>query len=156
MSADWSLDVAISRDDAIARIAAAINQRPKRAFGVIKTQKEFVGAVSGEYFEIWERSQRAVHAVGRVRPSSGGARIEMRFLIPPITRGLLVAFFTLYVIAAGSIAVGASDATRAVVNGLIGAVGGVVLVALFRLGSRQQRAELRAFAERLFGDVRRS
>jgi len=33
--------------------------------------------VSGNSFEIWERQQRAVHAVGRISPRRGGSRIEL-------------------------------------------------------------------------------
>ncbi len=156
MTADWSLDVAIAPDGALQRLGAAINQRPKRAFGVLKTQKEFVGGVAGDFFEIWERSQRAVHAVGRVSPLSGGTRVEMRFLFPPITKALIVVFFALYVVAAGSFAVRASDATTALVDVAVGGGGAVVLTILFTSAARQQRADLRAFVERVFDDVPRA
>lgn len=156
MAPDWALDIGIAPEAALARLGAAINQRPKRAFGVLKTQTEFVGGVAGEHFEIWERSQRAVHAVGRVQPHGGGTRVEMRFLFPPITKALIVVFFALYVVAAGSLAVRAPDATTALVDVAIGGGGAAVLAALFTSAARQQRADLRAFVERVFGDVPRA
>lgn len=155
LTPDWSLNVAIAPDGALDRLTAAINQRPKRAFGGLRTQKEFVGAVVGGQFEIWERSQRAVHAVGRIQPASGGTRIEMRFVFPPITKALILVFFALYLAAAGSFAIRAPDATRSILDGAIGAGGAVVLVILFTTAARQQRSELRAFVERVFGDVPR-
>jgi hypothetical protein len=155
MAPDWALDVGIAPEAALARLGGAINQRPKRAFGVLKTQKEFVGGVAGEYFEIWERSQRAVHAVGHVWLHSRGTHIEIRFLLPPITKGLIVVFFALYVVAVGAFTLRAPDATAAVVDMVIGAGGAVVLAMLFTSAARQQRADLRAFVERVFGDVPR-
>ena len=156
MSADWSTNVAIAPDRALHRLAAAINQRPKRAFGVLKVQKEFVGAVAGDQFEIWERSQRAVHAVGRVQPHGGGTRIEMRFLFPAITKVLIVVFFALYAVAAAGFAASGPGATETPAAVIIGSGGAVVLVILFTSAARQQRAELRAFVERVFGDVSRT
>ena len=104
MAPDWLLDVGIAPEAALARLEEAINQRPKRAFGVLKTQNEFIGAIAQDRFEVWERRQRAVHAVGLARPKRGGARIEASFVIPPLTRGLLVAFFALYVVVVVGIA----------------------------------------------------
>ena len=155
MGPQWALDVAIAPEAALARLAGAINQRPKRAFGVLKIQKEFVGAIASEHFEIWERSQRAVHGVGRFSPVSGGTRVEMRFLVPPITKGLIVVFFVLYVVAAAGFVLGATNATVALANAIFGVGGAVVLAVLFTLAARRQRADLRAFVERVFGDVRR-
>lgn len=156
MAPDWALELGIAPEAALARLGAAINQRPKRAFGVLKTQKEFVGGVAGDFFEIWERSQRAVHAVGRVQPHSGGTRIEMRFLFPPITKVLIVVFFALYGVAATGVAIGARDVTLALADVAIGLGGAVVLTILFTSAARQQRADLRAFVERVFGDVPRA
>jgi hypothetical protein len=156
MGPQWALDVAIAPEAALARLGGAINQRPKRAFGVLKTQKEFVGAIASEHFEIWERSQRAVHGVGRFLPVSGGTRVEMRFLVPPITKALLVMFFALYVVAVGGFVVGARDATVALANVTFGIGGAVILAILFASAARRQRADLRAFVERVFGDVTRA
>lgn len=155
MAPQWALDVAIGPEAALARLGGAINQRPKRAFGVLKTQKEFVGAIASEHFEIWERSQRAVHGVGRVFPVSRGTRVEMRFLVPPITKALIVVFFALYVVAAGGFALGPRDTTVALANVIVGVGGAVVLAILFMSAARRQRADLGAFVERVFGDVPR-
>lgn len=156
MAPQWALDVAIAPEAALARLGGAINQRPKRAFGVLKTQKEFVGAIAaGEHFEIWERSQRAVHGVGRLLPVGGGTRVEMRFLVPPITKALIVVFFALYLVAAGGFALGSRDTSVALANVIVGVGGAVVLAILFASAARRQRADLRAFVERVFGDVPR-
>ncbi|HUG05959.1 MAG TPA: hypothetical protein VMQ78_05440, partial [Candidatus Limnocylindria bacterium] len=98
MAPDWSLDVGIPPDAALQRLAAAINQRPKRAFGLLKTENEFVGAIARRDFEVWERRQRAVHAVGTARAKTGGTRVEVRFVIPPLNRALLLVFSALYVV----------------------------------------------------------
>ena len=155
MGPQWALDVGIAPEAALARLSGAINQRPKRVFGVLKIQKEFVGAIASEHFEIWERSQRAVHGVGRFSPVSGGTRVEMRFLIPPVTKALIVVFFALYVLAAGGFVLAARDATVALANVIIGIGGAVVLAILFASAARRQRADLRVFVERVFGDVPR-
>lgn len=155
MAPQWALDVAIAPEAALARLGGAINQRRKRAFGVLKTQQEFVGAIASEHFEIWERSQRAVHGVGRLLPVSGGTRVEMRFLVPPITKALIVVFFGLYVVAAGGFALVARDATVALANVIVAVGGAVVLAVLFMSAAGRQRADLRAFVERVFGDVPR-
>ncbi|HJW48290.1 MAG TPA: hypothetical protein VJ726_02610 [Candidatus Limnocylindria bacterium] len=155
MGPQWALDVGIAPEAALARLGGAINQRPKRAFGVLKVQKEFVGAIASEHFEIWERSQRAVHGVGRFSAVSGGTRVEMRFLVPPITKALIVVFFALYAVAAGGFVLGARDATVALANVIFGVGGAVILAILFTSAARRQRADLGAFLERLFGDVPR-
>ena len=46
MAPDWLLDVGIAPEAALARLEAAINQRPRRAFGVLKTQNEYIGAIA--------------------------------------------------------------------------------------------------------------
>ena len=149
------LDVEITPEAALARLGGAINQRPKRAFGVLKIQKEFVGAIASGHFEIWERSQRAVHGVGRLSPVPGGTRVEMRFVIPPITKGLIVLFFALYLAAAAGFVLGATNSTVAFANVIFGVGGAVVLAVLFTSAARRQRADLGAFVERVFADVPR-
>ena len=155
MPAEWSLDVAIAPDGAINRLGAAINQRPRRAFGVLKTDKEFIGGVAGDHFEIWERSQRAVHAVGKVAGRSGGTRIEMRFPLSPTTRVLLVLFWALYLVVAGGIAVQVPDADLSLEEVFVAAAGAALLGILFAGAAQRQRTDLRTFVEGLFSDVRR-
>ncbi|MEK7863048.1 MAG: hypothetical protein AAB295_07275, partial [Chloroflexota bacterium] len=96
--------MAIAPEGAIARVSAGINRRPKRSFGVLKTENEYVGVVRESEFEIWERNQRAVHAIGRIGGRRGGSRIELRFAIPPRTRALLLGFFALYAVVAAGLA----------------------------------------------------
>lgn len=153
MTPDWLLDVGVTPAAALARLEAAINQRPKRAFGVLKTQNEFVGVVSGMHFEIWERRQRAVHAVGEVRPGGVGTRIELHFRMAARTWILMVVFLALYVVAAVGLAV-QPPGTEPSAQELVGAVAGLaVLIGVFAAAAWRQRADLRAFVRGLFRDV---
>ena len=102
--ADWSLDLAMAPDGAAGRIAANINKRGKRAFGVLKTTNEYVGVVRANEFELWERQQRAVHARGRVVPRHRGSRVEVSLVIPRRTRFLVGLFFALYLLVSLGIA----------------------------------------------------
>lgn len=150
MDPDWTLDLGIAPEAALVRLEAAINQRPRRAFGVLKTENEFIGAVAGERFEIWERRQRAVHAVGLARPRRGGTRIEARFVIPPLTRGLLVAFFVLYVVVVVGIASRPPEPGLSLQELVIGASGAAVTGGLFYGAARRQRADLVQFLGTVF------
>src|SRR6266566_4260094 len=100
MTGNLSLDVGTAPPGALTRISAAINRRPKRVFGVLKIENEYVGYVRADRFEIWERRQRAVHAVGTVAARGGGSHIEVRFVLPTRTRVLVVLFFALYAVVA--------------------------------------------------------
>jgi hypothetical protein len=150
MAPDWLLDVSVAPDAALARLEAAINQRPKRAFGLLKTENEFIGAIAQDRFEVWERRQRAVHAVGHARQRRGGTRIEANFLIPPLTRGLLVAFFVLYVVVVLGIASQPPDRALSAQELVIAASGALVTAALFYGAARRQRADLARFLETIF------
>jgi hypothetical protein len=149
---EFVLDVDVAPAGALTRLAAAINQRPKRAFGVLKTTNEYIGVVSDDAFEIWERRQRAVHAIGRVVPRRGGARIEVRSAISPPTRVLLAVFFGLYVAVAAGIALRPPDPAVTIDEIVIAAGGLIVLGVLFITAARRQRADLRAFLKDLFGE----
>jgi len=155
MNPDWSTDIAIAPDAALARIEADINRRRKRVLGVLKTENEFVGVTGPLGFEIWERQKRAIHARGELRARRGGTRLEVRFLLPLRTRILLGAFAVLYVLVIIGIAELPPDPSISPVELVIGAAGALVLSALFAAGARSQRADLRAFLERLFADVAR-
>jgi hypothetical protein len=150
MAPDWLVDVGVAPEAALARLEAALNQRPKRAFGVLKTQNEFIGAIAQDRFEVWERRQRAVHAVGLVRPKRGGTRIEARFVIPPLTRGLLVAFFVLYVVVVLGIASQPPDRALSAQELVIAASGALLTAVLFYGAARRQRADLAHFLETIF------
>src|SRR5947209_242494 len=86
MPQDWSADIAIAPDGALQKIGASINRRKKRAFGVLKTENEYVGFIREDTFEIWERQGRAVHGRGAVRARRGGSRVEVRLMIPRWTK----------------------------------------------------------------------
>ena len=149
-----SLDVASAPQGALTRISAGINRRPKRLLGVLKVENEYVGYVHGDRFEIWERRQRAVHAVGTVEPRAGGSHIEVRFVLPMRTQVLVVLFFALYAVVAVGLALRSEDAVTG--EELLAAVGGaVVLSVIFVLAAVRQRSDLMTFVERLLGDVPR-
>jgi hypothetical protein len=147
------LDVAIAPEGALARVGAGINRRPRRAFGVLKTENEYVGIVRGTEFEIWERRQRAVHAVGEVRPGKGGTRIELRFIMSARTWALLILFFALYSVAAIGLAVQPPETQLAPQELVIAVAGATGLAAIFASAAWRQRADLRAFVRDLFRDV---
>ena len=151
----WSLDLAIAPEGARQRIAANINKRGKRAFGVLKTANEYVGVVADHEFEIWERQKRAVHARGRVVARHRGTRLEVSFVVPGRTRFLLGLFFVLYVLAALGIAMQPPEPSVTAGEIVVAVAGAVVLAVIFRLGARSQRGDLRALLERSFADVPR-
>ena len=153
MNEDWSLDLAMAPEGAAGRIAANINKRGKRAFGVLKTANEYVGVVRANEFEIWEKQKRAVHARGRVVPRHRGSRVEVRFMVTRLTRVLLVPFFALYALAALGIATQPPDPSVSAGEVAVAVAGAALLAALFTASARSQRADLRSFLERVFEDV---
>lgn len=155
MSDEWSIDLAIAPDGALQRIAAAINRPKKRAFGVLKTENEYVGFIRDDMFEIWERQKRAIHARGHVRGRAGGSRVEVRLVVPPRTRALLGVFFVLYIAAAIGIASQPPQPDISPQEVGIAVAGGVVLAAVFAAGARSQRLDLRAFLDRVWGGLPR-
>jgi hypothetical protein len=156
MWAHWSLDVAIAPEAALARITGAINRPKKRAFGIFKLQNEYVGVVGVGEFEIWERQQRAIHALGSIRARRGGSRLDVRFGIGRRTPVLIAVFFVLYATVALGIATlpPGPDATAAELA--VAAVGAAILATMFAAAAARQRSELTAFIERLFADVPRA
>ena len=144
----WSIEVPVPPDAAVARIRDAINRPPRRALGVLKVENEYVGVVTRTEFEIWERRQNAVHAVGRVRPKGRGSRVGLEFHVTPRTRVFAVLFYVLYALAVAQFAamrggVGAAEAAVAV-------AGAIVTGGFFTLSARRQREDLRAFVERVY------
>ena len=154
MTPTWSRDIAMAPQAALDRIGAGINRRGKRAFGVLKTENEYVGFVGTREFEIWERQKRAIHARGRVTPARRGSRLEVEFVAPLRTRVLIVVLYVLYALAALGIASRAPDPAITGDELLIAAAGAVALATLFIVGARSQRADLRGFLESTFADVR--
>jgi len=155
MSDDWSLDVAIAPAGAMAKIASVINQPKKRAFGVLKTENEFVGFIRDDTFEIWERQKRAIHGRGTIRGRRGGSRIEMRIAPRGITKVLVGVFFMLYALVAAGIAMQPPRPDIGVEEIVISLVGAALLAAIFAAGAAQQRADLQRFIERTFSEVPR-
>ena len=155
MSDDWSLDVAIAPTGAMAKIAAAINRPKKRAFGVLKTENEYVGFTRDDRFEIWERQGRAVHGVGTIRGRRGGSRIQVRLVLPRIRKIVIGVFFVLYVLAAAGIATQPPRPDIGIEEVAIAVGGAVVLAAIFGAGAARQRADLRRFLEQTFSEVPR-
>jgi hypothetical protein len=155
MAHDWSLDLAIAPDGALQRIAAAINRPKKRAFGVLKTENEYVGFIREDTFEIWERQGRAIHGVGTIRGRRGGSRLDVQLVLPRRTKALVGIFFALYVLVAAGIASQPPRTDVGVDEVAIALAGAAVLAAIFAAGAAQQRAALRRFLERTFSDVPR-
>jgi hypothetical protein len=155
MTPAMSLDVAAAPQGALTRIAAGINRKPKRLLGVLKVENEYVGYVHADRFEIWERRQRAVHAIGTVAPRAGGSHIEVRFVLPMRTRVLIVVFFALYAAVAAGLALGSSNDAALVQKLVVAALGALALVVIFVAAAIRQTSDLRGFVERLFGEVPR-
>ena len=149
---DQVLDVAIAPAAALAKVERSINRRGRRLFGILKTEKEFVGQVFGEGFEVWERQQRAIHLVGLVSARRGGTRVELRYALAPVTRVVTVFFFVLYL--AGTIGLSLREPEPAVSGTEILAIvlGAVILGCGFAYSARRQRADLEAFAARVLRD----
>lgn len=155
MPYDWSRDIAIAPDGVLQRLGSAINRRKKRAFGVLKTENEYVGVIGDDAFEIWERQKRAIHARGQVRGRPGGTRVEVRFVVPTRTRVLIGVFFVLYIAASIGIASQPPQSDVSPQEVGVAVAGGVVLAALFAASARSQRADLRAFLDRVWGGLPR-
>lgn len=155
MSLDWSLNVAIAPAGAMAKIASAINRPKRRAFGVLKTENEFVGFIHDDTFEIWERQKRAIHGRGTVRGRRGGSRIEMRIAPRGVTKVLVGVFFALYALVAAGIATQPPRSEIAIEEIAISLVGAALLAAIFAASAAQQRADLQRFLERTFSEVPR-
>jgi hypothetical protein len=150
---DWSLDLAMAPEGATGRIAANINKRGKRAFGVLKTANEYVGVVRANEFEVWEKQTRAIHARGKILPRQRGSHLEVQFIVPRVTRVLLGVFFVLYVLVALGIATQPPDPSISPEEVAVAAGGAVVLIGIFLASARSQRADLRSLLERIFEDV---
>ena len=155
MTRDLSLDVAVAPEAALARISSAINKRSKRLLGVLKVENEYIGYVDGDRFEVWERRQRAVHAVGTAGRRRGGTHVDVRFVVPMRTRVLVVLFFVLYAFVVVGLAV-RSPGDALTVQELVAAVAGAIAIGvIFVAAAFKQGSDLRGFVEGLFVDVPR-
>ena len=151
----WSLDVAIAPAGASAKIASALNRPKKRAFGVLKTESEFVGFVRDDTFEIWERQGRAIHGLGSIRGRRGGSRVEVRLVLPLIRKVVIAVFYVLYAIVALGIATQPPRPDISIEEFAVAVGGGVLLAAIFTASAARQRADLKGFLERTFSEVPR-
>lgn len=149
---DQVLDVPAAPAAALATVKRSINKRGRRLFGILKTEKEFVGQVFDGGFEIWERQQRAVHLVGLVRARRGGTRVELRYALAPVTRVVMVVFFVLYFVGTVGLSLREPDPAVSVTEILAIVLGAVVLGVGFAYAARRQRADLEAFAARVLSD----
>ncbi|MGH2498893.1 MAG: hypothetical protein ACRDF0_02190 [Candidatus Limnocylindria bacterium] len=147
------LDIRMAPEGVAGRLRGAVNQRPERAFGVIKVKPEYVGLVRERDFEIWERRQHAVHAVGRIRARRGGSRIEMRAHVTPRTRLLAAAFFLILAVAVVGFNLRPREAEVSFLTLLVGPAGALVIAIVFLVSARRQGAALRRFVAELFADV---
>lgn len=148
-----ALDVRLAPEAVAGRIASAINRPPRRAFGLLKTENEFVGIVRGTEFEIWERRNHAVHAVGIVQGRRGRSRVELRTRLTPRTRWQLALFFALFALAVVAFALTPSDRPPLLPTPLVGVAGAAVLGAVFYVGANRQRADLERFVRSILADV---
>ena len=155
MAQGGTLDIGIAPEAALERLRAAINLPKRRAFGILKTQNEFVGFAHEGRFEIWERQGRAVHAAGTVKARRGGSHIEMRVALQRQTRILVGLFFALYALAAIGIAT-QSPGSAITLEELVIALGGAaVMAAIFAASGHKQSADLRSLVDGVFRDVPR-
>jgi hypothetical protein len=145
VGADLVLDTPLPPETALRGLRTAIQQRPRRAFGVVKVRNEFVGVVTEDGFEVWERRQRAVRAVGQARRHRGGSRIEVRFRLSPVSRVAIGIFFALYAAAAAGIAYQPPANDISGTDVAIAAAGAAVFAAFFYAASRRQRRDLAGF-----------
>lgn len=153
---DDVLEVALAPAAVLAKVAASVNRREKRLFGIVKTKKEFVGALFDGGFEVWERQQRAIHLVGHVRAKRGGTRVELRYVLAPVTRVVTVIFFALYFIGTVGLSLRAPDPGLSAVELVAIVLGAALLAAGFFYSARRQREDLAAFVAGLFGAARDS
>lgn len=152
---DAALHVALAPAAVLATVERSVNRREKRLFGIVKTKKEFVGAVFDGGFEVWERQQRAVHLVGLVRPARGGTRIDLRFALAPVTRVVSVLFFAVYFVGTVGLSLREPDPGISAVELFAIVVGAAALAAGFLYFARRQREDLMAFVSGLFSETRR-
>ena len=152
---DLVLEVAIAPAAALTRVSGAINRKRQRAFGIFKTQNEYLGHVGDGGFEIWERQQRAVHAFGSVVGQRGGTRIEVSFGLPMRTRALIAIFFGLYFVVAIGIALRPPETIVSIEELFVAIAGAAILAVIFIAAARRQRADLHTFVEQVFTDLPR-
>lgn len=145
-------DVDVAPEALVSRLRGAINNRPKRALGVLKVSAEWIGVVRDNEFRVWERQGHATRATGRITARRGGAHIEADIGITRRTRAMTIVFFALF--AVGALGVLAREGGLGIgPPGLaVAALGAMVTLTLFWSASLRQRAALRAFLDAVFSE----
>jgi len=147
---DLVMEVPIAPEALASRLRTRLNQRPKRVLGVLKVSDEWIGAVHGNQFAVWERRQHAMRAEGRIRGVRGGARVEARIALTRRSSVMMAIFFVLFAVGAVGVlsqpeGLGISPATL-----VIAVLAGFGTLLIFWIGSLRQRAALRAFLADVF------
>jgi hypothetical protein len=155
MSADLEFDVAGPPADVLRRLESALQERPRRLFGMLKVRSEFIGVLTSDEFEVWERRQRAVHAVGAVRRAPGGSRVSVHFRLTPVSRMLTALFFFLYVLIALGLATQSPNPELTPLDAGASLAGALFFAALFYAAARRQRRDLRRFLQDVLSERRR-
>jgi hypothetical protein len=142
---DLVIEVPVAPEAVASRLQSRLNQRPKRAFGVLKISDEWIGVVHGDRFAVWERRQHAMRAEGRIRRVRGGSRVEARIALTRRSAVMMVVFFVLFALGAVGIlsqpqGLGISPATL-----VLAVLAGFGTLLVFWVGSLRQRAALHAF-----------
>jgi hypothetical protein len=150
---DLVIDVPLAPEALASRLRSRLNQRPKRAFGILKVSDEWIGVVHGNSFAVWERRQHAMRADGRIRGVRGGSRVEARIALTRRSALMMAIFFVLFAVGAVGIlsqpeGLGISPATL-----VIALLAGFGTLLVFWVGSLRQRAALRAFLADVFRDT---
>lgn len=147
---DYLLELPVAPEALAGRLSAAINKRPRRAFGVVKVHSEWVGLVAGNEFVVWEKQQHATRAQGRIRGVRGGSRVEARITLTRRALILTVVFFALFAVGAlgllgreGGLGLGPAGLAMAT-------LGALVTLAIFWAAALGQRAALRRFLDGVF------
>lgn len=130
------------------RISAAMNRKPKRLFGILRIESEFIGYIRDEKFEIWDRYRHAVHAYGSVRGRRGGTRIELSASLTRRTIVLMAIFFALFAVAA--VELGSDSPAGPLAALLIAVAGALVTAGVFAASARHQEAQLGRFVRGIF------
>ena len=147
---DLVMEVPIAPEALASRLRGRLNQRPKRALGILKVSDEWIGVVHGNEFAVWERRQHAMRAQGRIRGVRGGSRVEARIALTRRAAVMTVVFFVLFAVGAVGVlsqpeGLGISPATL-----VIALLAGFGTLLVFWIGSLRQRAALRAFLADVF------
>lgn len=147
---DLVIEAPLAPEALASRLRGRLDQKPKRAFGVLKVTDEWIGSVNGNEFTVWERRQHAMRARGRIRGVRGGSRVEARIALERRSAVMLTLFLALFAVGAIGIltqprGLGVSPATLA-----LAVIAGLATLLVFWIASLRQRAALRRFLADVF------